>query len=206
MVMEFLDGEDLEGRLRRVVRMAPAATLHVVKQVASALTATHQQGIVHRDLKPANIYLLNVAGEVDFVKVVDFGISKVRAAVTRLTQASVVMGSPQYMSPEQALGRVDEIDLRTDEWALASITWEMLSGRCPFTGEDVASLLYQIVHENPPPLTTTVPGLRPEVEEVLRMALAKRREDRFASVGAFARALESAIDGSDPSYEPTPAP
>jgi serine/threonine-protein kinase len=110
----------------------------VVKQVASALTATHQQGIVHRDLKPANIYLLNVAGEVDFVKVVDFGISKVRAAITKLTQASVVMGSPQYMSPEQAQGRVDEIDLRTDEWALASITWKMLAGRCPFTGEDVA--------------------------------------------------------------------
>jgi len=143
---------------------------------------------------------------VDFVKVVDFGISKVRAAVTRLTQASVVMGSPQYMSPEQALGRVDEIDLRTDEWALASIAWEMLSGRCPFTGEDVASLLYQVVHENPPPLAAKVPGLRPEVEEVLRMALAKSREDRFASIGAFARALESAIYGSIPGYEPTPAP
>jgi serine/threonine-protein kinase len=69
---------------------------------------------------------------------VDFGISKVRAAITKLTQASVVMGSPQYMSPEQAQGRVDEIDLRTDEWALASITWKMLAGRCPFTGEDVA--------------------------------------------------------------------
>jgi serine/threonine-protein kinase len=206
MVMEFLDGEDLEGRLRRVGRLPLASALHVVKQVASALTATHQQGIVHRDLKPANIYLLNVAGEVDFVKVVDFGISKVRAAVTRLTQASVVMGSPQYMSPEQALGRVDEIDLRTDEWALASITWEMLSGRCPFTGEDVASLLYQIVHENPPALAAAVPGLRSDVEEVLRMALAKKREDRFASIGAFARALESAIYGSMPSYEPTPAP
>jgi len=101
---------------------------------------------------------------------------------------------------------VDEIDLRTDEWALASITWEMLSGRCPFTGEDVASLLYQIVHEDPPPLAATVPGLSPEVDEVLRMALAKRRENRFASVGAFARALESAILGSAPSYEPTPAP
>jgi len=206
MVMEFLDGEDLESRLRRVGRMPLASALHVVKQVASALTATHQQGIVHRDLKPANIYLLNVAGEVDFVKVVDFGISKVRAAVTRLTQASVVMGSPQYMSPEQALGRVDEIDLRTDEWALASITWEMLCGRCPFTGEDVASLLYQIVHENPPSLAAAVPGLRSDVEEVLRMALAKKREDRFASIGAFARALESAIYGSMPSYEPTPAP
>ena len=206
MVMEFLDGEDLESRLRRVGRLVPAAALHVVKQVASALTATHEQGVVHRDLKPANIYLLNVAGEVDFVKVVDFGISKVRAAVTRLTQASVVMGSPQYMSPEQALGRVDEIDLRTDEWALASITWEMLSGRCPFTGEDVASLLYQVVHENPPSFTAMVPGLGPEVEEVLRMALAKNRAERFASIGAFARALESAISGSMPSYEPTPAP
>ncbi len=206
MVMEFLDGEDLEGRLRRVGRLPTTSALHVVKQVASALTATHEQGIVHRDLKPANIYLLNVAGEVDFVKVVDFGISKVRAAVTRLTQASVVMGSPQYMSPEQALGRVDEIDLRTDEWALASITWEMLSGRCPFAGEDVASLLYQVVHESPPALAAAVPGLHPEVEDVLRVALAKDREDRFASIGAFTRALESAIYGSMPNYEPTPPP
>ena len=206
MVMEFLDGEDLESRLRRVGRLPPAGAIHIVKQVASALTATHEQGIVHRDLKPANIYLLNVAGEVDFVKVVDFGISKVRAAITKLTQASVVMGSPQFMSPEQAQGRVEEIDQRTDEWALACITWEMLSGRCPFTGEDVASLLYQVVHENPPSLVAMVPGLRPEVEEVLRCALAKNRAERFASVGSFARALETAIYGSVPSYEPTPAP
>ncbi len=206
MVMEFLDGQDLESRLRRVGRLAPAAVLHVVKQVASALTATHEQGIVHRDLKPANIYLLNVAGEVDFVKVVDFGISKVRAAITKLTQASVVMGSPQYMSPEQAQGRVEEIDHRTDEWALACITWEMLSGRCPFTGEDVASLLYQVVHEEPPQLAAMVTGLRPEVDEVLRCALAKNRANRFATVGAFARALETAIQGSVASYEPTPAP
>jgi eukaryotic-like serine/threonine-protein kinase len=206
MVMEYLDGEDLESRLRRVGRLPPAGVLHVVKQVASALTATHEQGIVHRDLKPANIYLLKVAGEVDFVKVVDFGISKVRAAVTKLTKASVVMGSPQYMSPEQALGHIDEIDLRTDEWALACITWEMLSGRCTFTGEDVASLLYQVVHEDPPPLATQLPGLRPEVEEVLRCALAKNPTERFASIGAFAEALESAIHGSVASHEPTPAP
>jgi serine/threonine-protein kinase len=206
MVMEFLDGEDLETRLRRVGRLPPAGVIHVVKQVASALTATHEQGIVHRDLKPANIYLLKVAGEVDFVKVVDFGISKVRAAITKLTQAQVVMGSPQYMSPEQAQGRVEEIDQRTDEWALACITWEMLSGRCPFTGEDVASLLYQVVHENPPPLATMIAGLRPEVDEVLRCALAKNRAARFASIGAFSRALETAVSGAIPSYEQTPEP
>ena len=206
MVMEYLDGEDLESRLHRVGRLPPAGVIHVVKQVASALTATHEQGIVHRDLKPANVYLLKVAGEVDFVKVVDFGISKVRAAITKLTQASVVMGSPQFMSPEQAQGRVEEIDLRTDEWALACIAWEMLSGRCPFTGEDVASLLYQVVHEEPPPLAAMVPGLRPEVEEVLRCALAKNRTDRFVTIRAFARALETAIQGSVASYEPTPPP
>ena len=139
LVMEFLEGEDLDRRIRRVGQLSPAATIHVVKQVASALTATHAKGIVHRDLKPANVFLLEAAGETDFVKVLDFGISKVRTATTRLTASEMVIGTPHYMSPEQALGRIDEIDETTDQWALACIAWECLSGAGPFTGESVPS-------------------------------------------------------------------
>jgi serine/threonine-protein kinase len=196
LVMEFLEGEDLDHRLRRVGRLPAAQVVHIVKQVASALAATHAKTIVHRDLKPANIYLLEVAGETDFVKVLDFGISKVRAATTKLTQATSVMGTPHYMSPEQALGRVDEIDERTDQWALACIAWECLSGAGPFVGENVPSILFQVVHEPPQALVPKVAGLRPQVEDVLLRALAKDKNDRFASVNDFAQALEAAAAGS----------
>jgi len=195
LVMEFLEGEDLEHRLRRAGRLSPPATLHVVKQVASALAATHAKGIVHRDLKPANIYLLEAAGETDFAKVLDFGISKVRTATTKLTKASMVMGTPNYMSPEQALGQVEEIDETTDQWALACIAWECLSGEGPFMGENVPAILFQVVHEAPPPLAPKVAGLPHELEEVLRGALAKDKRQRFASVAAFASALEGALAG-----------
>jgi serine/threonine-protein kinase len=195
LVMELLEGEDFERRIRRVGRLSPPATLHIVKQVASALAATHAKGIVHRDLKPANIFLLDVAGETDFVKVVDFGISKVRNATTKLTRSSAVMGTPNYMSPEQALGQVDEIDHRTDQWALACIAWESLSGAGPFVGENVASLLFQVVHQAPQPLLPTEPRLHPAVEEALLVALSKRKADRFASITDFSRALEAAVEG-----------
>ena len=152
LVMEYLEGEDLEKRIQRVGRLPPAAASHIVRQVASALSATHAKGIVHRDLKPANVFLLSVEGETDFVKVVDFGISKVRSATTKLTAALAVMGTPNYMAPEQAAGRVNDIDARTDQWALACIAYELLAGRPPFVGEDVASLLYQVIHQAPAPL------------------------------------------------------
>ena len=196
LVMELLEGEDLDRRLRRVGRLPLAAVVHVVKQVASALAATHEQAIVHRDLKPGNVFLLRVAGETDFVKVLDFGISKVLAATTKITKTSSVMGTPNYMSPEQAEGKVDEIDERTDQWALACIAWECLSGTCLYGGDNVPTILYQIVHKPPPSLVQKVAGLHPEVEDVLLHALAKNKKDRFGSVNDFAMALESAAAGS----------
>ncbi len=198
LVMEFLDGEDLDHRLRRIGRLPAAKVVHIIKQVASALAATHAKTIVHRDLKPANIYLLEVAGEIDFVKVLDFGISKVRSATTKLTRTSSVMGTPNYMSPEQAKGHVEDIDERTDQWALACIAWECLAGEGPFVGENVPSILFQIVHEPPPSLAAKVSGLQPQVEEVLLRALAKNKNDRFASVNDFAFALDAAVAGSVP--------
>ena len=196
LVMEFLEGEDLEHRLRRDRRLPVANVTHIVRQVASALAATHAKAIVHRDLKPGNIFLLEAAGETDFVKVLDFGISKARAATTKLTRTSSVMGTPNYMSPEQAKGRVEEIDERTDQWALACIAWECLAGEGPFVGENVPSILFQIVHEPPAPLVPKVAGLPSQVEAVLLRALAKDKNDRFANVNDFALSLEGAVVGT----------
>ena len=196
LVMEFLQGEDLDHRIRRAGRLPAAVVAHIIKQVASALAATHAKAIVHRDLKPGNIFLLEAAGETDFVKVLDFGISKVRAATTKLTKTSSVMGTPNYMSPEQAKGRVEDIDERTDQWALACIAWECLAGEGPFVGENVPSILFQIVHEPPAALVPKVAGLPPQVEDVLLRALSKGKNDRFASVNDFAVALEGAVAGT----------
>jgi len=124
--------------------------------------------------------------------VLDFGISKVRSASTKLTRTSSVMGTPDYMSPEQARGHIEDIDERTDQWALACIVWECLSGEGPFVAENVPSILFQIVHEPPAPLLPRVAGLPSQVEEVLLRALAKDKNERFASVSDFALALERA--------------
>ncbi len=205
LVMEYLEGEDLEHRLMRVGRLPLAHALHLVRQVASALAATHLKGIVHRDLKPANIFLVNAAGETDFVKVLDFGISKVHSSTTKLTHARSTVGTPRYMSPEQARGMANAVDHRADQWALACITWQMLSGLPPFDGEDANAVLYQVCHEPPPPLLPRVPGLPPEVESVLRRALSKSHLERFHSIGEFAHALRCAALGISPS-DLTPAP
>jgi eukaryotic-like serine/threonine-protein kinase len=193
LVMEFLEGEDLEHRLARVGALPPPTALHIAKQIAAALAAAHDKGIVHRDLKPANIWLMEARGMSDFVKVLDFGISKVHAATTKLTKMDMVMGSPNYMPPEQALGRVDEIDDRTDQWALGCIVWECLAGRGPFVGDNVQSLLYQVVHESPPPLAVKGFGRPREIEGVLLRALSKDRRQRFGSVAEFVDAFERSV-------------
>jgi serine/threonine protein kinase len=209
IVMEFLEGEDLDHRLRRIGHLGAKEVVHVVKQVASALTATHGRDIVHRDLKPGNIYLLEVAGETDFVKVLDFGISKIRSGTLRLTRAAEIIGTPSYMSPEQALGRVDEVDERTDQWALACIAWECLTGRCLFAGESAQAILFQVVHLPTPRLLTRPADFSPAIENVLRKALSKDKAGRFATVNAFALALEEAAGvGYQPTLQrdPTPQP
>jgi serine/threonine-protein kinase len=204
LVMEYLEGEDLDHRLRRVSRMPIETVVHVVRQVASALNAAHDQGVVHRDLKPGNVFLVQVPGEPDFVKVLDFGISKMKAARTQLTSASAVMGTPNYMSPEQATGMLDDIDHHADQWALACIAWEMLLGRCPFVADEAAALLYQIINLDPHPLAPRVPGLPSAVETVLRRALRKRPAERFSSMREFSRELEAAAFGRPADVTPAP--
>jgi serine/threonine-protein kinase len=192
MVMEYLEGSDLDRRIRQTGQLPLATAVHIAKQVASALAAAHDQGVVHRDLKPANVFLVELPGEPDFAKVLDFGISKVRAASTQLTKASSIIGTPNYMSPEQATGMLDEIDHRTDQWSLACIVWEMLAGRPPFASDDMSAVFYQVIHLEPRPLRKQAPDLPVAVEAVLHRALAKDMADRFPSIRDFASALASA--------------
>jgi serine/threonine protein kinase len=203
LVMEYLEGEDLADRLNRVGRLPIETAQAIVTQVASALSATHAKGIVHRDLKPENVFLLRLEGVSDFVKVVDFGISKVKHSDEKLTRASVMMGTPAYMAPEQATGRVDDIDHRTDQWALACLAWEMLTGDEPFVGKDTPTVLYSIVHGEPSALLA--PNVPAGVEAVLRRALSKRQGDRFPTIGAFARAFAAAATAT-PVAARTPTP
>ncbi len=195
LVMELLQGEDLDHRLRRAGRLSCWETLRVIKQTAAALAASHAQGIVHLDLKPANIFLQQRAYEADHVKVLDFGISTVHGTDEPLSGDGAFLGTPHYMAPEQALGLVDAIDERTDQWALACIAWEALSGRTPFCADTIPYLLFQVVYEAPPALVSASAGVSRKLEMVLRRALSKRKEDRFGNVALFAQALEEAMGG-----------
>jgi len=187
LVLEFLAGESLGARVARGPLPLDAA-LGLLRQMGSALQAAHRAGVVHRDMKPENVFLCpSDAGGVihERVKVLDFGISKIRGSQTVMTQESVLIGTPQYMAPEQALGRNQEIDARADQFALACILYEMLGGKPPFSGDSLAAVIYAIVHEPHVPLATIVPGLPRAVSAAVDRALAKRADDRFPDIGAF---------------------
>jgi len=192
LVMEYLEGEDLDQRLEKDPRLPMGQAFRLVQQVAAALSVAHEKGIVHRDLKPANIFMVTRSGKKDLAKILDFGISKVQSGTINLTHGRTVLGTPYYMSPEQASARSSEVDHRTDQWALACIAWQILCGECPFQGDDLYALTYQLTFANPPPLAPLVPGLPSEVESVLLRALAKDKNQRFPSIAEFARALREA--------------
>jgi eukaryotic-like serine/threonine-protein kinase len=192
LVTEYLEGEDLEERLQRVGRLPLITTTRIVKQVAAALAAIHAKGIVHRDLKPGNVLLLSIDGVADFPKLVDFGISKLLSSTTQLTRPSTVLGTPEYMSPEQASGHTAAVDHRVDQWGLACTAWRMLSGLPPFIGYDLEDMLRQITRDEPPPLHAGDPELSAELDRVLRRALSKRPAQRYPTISAFSRAFQSA--------------
>ncbi len=204
LVMEYLDGQDLERRIHRDKHLPLEAAVAIIRQVASALGAAHAEGIIHRDLKPANVFLVKVPDEADFVKVLDFGISKIKAGRTKLTRATAVIGTPEYMSPEQANGLIEDIDHRVDQWALACIAWEMLSGYSPFIADDVGAVFYRIINTDPHPLSARAPRLPPTIEPVLRRALSKQVADRYPTIKDFSRAFEWAAMGKPAEATPTP--
>jgi serine/threonine protein kinase len=191
LVMEFLDGRDLNEVLRaRPLRPWEAAA--IVRQVSDALSMAHACNVIHRDLKPENVLIVPVVGREDIVKLIDFGVSKLWKSARSYTGKDIV-GTPNYMSPEQANGDRQQVDTRSDQFALAVMTYEMLTGEPPFVASDPLAVLYQIVNEPPPPLAKTLGWKPTAVERVLRRGMEKRPEARFATVREFSQALHQAL-------------
>jgi len=198
LVMELLAGESLASRLERERCLPIAEAMRITHQVSSGLAAAHSANIVHRDLKPANIFLTLVPSQGAVVKLLDFGISKRAGAAKGLTGEYDILGTPDYMAPEQALGKTAHVDHRGDQYALAVIAYEMLAGRTPFGGDDVMEVLRQVISSEPPPIETLAPHLPEGTGAVLRRALSKSPEQRFPNITEFASALLRASGASLP--------
>ncbi|MCA9666077.1 MAG: serine/threonine protein kinase, partial [Myxococcales bacterium] len=197
LVMELLEGEPLGSRISRTQGPLPLADIErVLSQVAGALDAAHSAGVVHRDLTPQNVFLCERDGRDDFVKVLDFGVSKL-AEAPALTQTRTVLGTPHFMSPEQADGRGGEADRRSDIFSMGTMLYQMLTRRVPFSGRSVPSVLYAIVHHDPDPPSRWRPDLPLAIERVVLRALSKEPARRPSSMGELARAFSAAVHAKD---------
>jgi serine/threonine-protein kinase len=187
IAMELLEGQDLGWHLRRRPQMSLEEVVEMTEQVASGLEAAHAAGIVHRDLKPQNLFLSG-----GIWKILDFGVAKLRGSEGTLTKGAVV-GTPGYMSPEQARGQ--EAETRSDLFSLGAVIYRALTGQPPFAGADLPESLFQIVYGMPERPGELVPNLSTDVDAVLAIALAKDSVDRFASAHELAQALRDASQG-----------
>ena len=195
MVMEFLDGTDLRQLLRDQKRLPVDVAIHYLVQACEGLAEAHARGIVHRDLKPSNLFLTKRPDGTDLVKIVDFGISKLRTTQNveeDLTAAGAILGSPRYVAPEQ-LCNSGQVDSRADVWSLGAILYELLSGRPPFHAESTAALCYVILgNDQPEPLAGRIEGVSEQLEEVVLRCLTRAPEDRTSDVAALVADLYDA--------------
>jgi tRNA A-37 threonylcarbamoyl transferase component Bud32 len=185
IAMEFVDGPTLDQLLSSKQPIAPERLINILRQTAAALDYAHAKGIVHRDIKPANIMMASDGA----VKITDFGIAKVTTS-QQYTQTGTILGTPNYMSPEQVQGLA--VTGRADQFSLAVIAFEMLTGERPFTGEHLTTVVYKIVAEDPPPVQRLNPTLSPQIDAVLRRALLKKPEGRYNLCIEFLNGLDAA--------------
>lgn len=193
MVMEFLEGEDLEDTLDTRGRLPVAEAVDYMLQACEAIAEAHTLGIIHRDLKPANLFCVRRPDGTSWIKVLDFGISKVTdlstsAADHTVTATTDLMGSPFYMSPEQ-MESTRSVDARTDIWAMGVILYEILTGQRPFAGETLAEICRRIASRKPRPIREIRPEVSPALEAVVFRCIEKDREKRYSDVGELALAL-----------------
>jgi serine/threonine-protein kinase len=195
LVMELLDGEALDTILHRCGTLRPLDILPVVRDVARTLALAHERGVIHRDIKPGNIFLHRLPNGDIVAKVLDFGISKVtlkKANPATMTQEGTVVGSPAYMSPEQAAGRL-ELDPRSDVYGLGVILYESLSGRLPFQTENYNALIIDIAVREPPPLATVSARLPKPVLELVKATMMHDRDQRIPAAVALAERIEATL-------------
>jgi eukaryotic-like serine/threonine-protein kinase len=190
LVMEYLEGCDLEELLKLNGSLAVQDACDYVLQALAAIAQAHAVGIIHRDLKPANLFLALRPDGTNVIKILDFGISKQTTSVGRekALTGRAVLGSPAYMPPEQ-LRNAKSVDFRADIWALGIVLYEMLSGVTPFDAEGVGEIFAAILEKEPPPIRERRPDVSPELEAVILKCLQRRAEDRWADVADFALAL-----------------
>ena len=198
IVMELLRGEDLGHRIKRLGRLELEDALHVTVQILRGLARAHAAGIVHRDLKPDNVFLVDRDDDAAFVKILDFGISKVsrqgETPVQTLTKQGTVLGTPFYMAPEQAQGLPDT-DGRADLWSTGAILYECLTGRAPHTGASYEQVIVNICSKDAADVRAHNPGVPEPIAKVIAKALARERDDRFAAAREFMDQLVVASGG-----------
>jgi serine/threonine-protein kinase len=200
LIMEYLHGQTLKEVIQGSGPMPLPRAVEIVRQVCGALDAAHGEGVVHRDLKSDNIMLVDVGGG-DWAKVLDFGIAKIKEPVggtdPALTSPNLIIGTPQYMSPEQC-SQAAELDARSDIYSLGVILYEMLAGHVPFTGESPTAIMMKHLQEPAPSLLDERKDLPASVSRVVARAMAKRPEDRYQSAGELAEALSLAAQDEAP--------
>ncbi|TWS17647.1 Stk1 family PASTA domain-containing Ser/Thr kinase [Tsukamurella asaccharolytica] len=193
IVMEYVDGETLRDVLRRDGTIAPQAAMTWMADVCAALDFSHRNGIVHRDMKPANV-MLTRAGE---IKVMDFGIARAMSDPSAgMTQTAAVIGTAQYLSPEQARG--DSVDARSDVYAAGCVIFELLTGQPPFTGDSPVSVAYQHVREDPPTPSAILDTVPPELDSITLKALSKNPANRYQTAGEMRQDLIRVLAGRKP--------
>ncbi|HVW29517.1 MAG TPA: serine/threonine-protein kinase [Polyangiaceae bacterium] len=200
MVMEYMDGDSLSARIQKRTRLTAQETYPIARQILEGLAAAHGAGIIHRDLKPDNVFLLKRrGGHADFVKLLDFGISKFSALSGEsgfsMTRTGAVMGTPYYMSPEQAKG-AKGMDHRADLYAVGVILYECVTGRVPFNADTFNELLFKIVLETPQPIEQVIPDSDPAFNQIIQHAMAREPQDRYQTAREFQEAIDAWASGS----------
>ena len=201
IVMEYVAGRTLRDILREGRKILPERALEITSGVLSALDYSHRAGIIHRDIKPGNV-MLTPSGD---VKVMDFGIARaISDAASSMTQTAAVVGTAQYLSPEQARG--ETVDSRSDVYSAGCLLYELLTGRPPFVGDSPVAVAYQHVREHAVPPSQHDPDLTPEIDAIVMKSLAKRVEDRYQSAAAMRTDIERYLAGRPVSAVVPPAP